>query len=113
MRWFFFWSILVVSLASISEATAQTIFTDNFSGGKSPRWRQVNDGPLPGRFQVRNGEYTLISPDPATSLPRSIVASLQENNYYIQAEVRSVPTQSHYAEASLIAYYTDSTHYYE
>lgn len=89
----------------------ETIFSDDFAGGKAPQWRQRNDGSTPGRFQVQNGSYILSSSGP-DSIPRALVSTIPNENYFIQADVRILPLNDQVAEASLISYYNDSTHYY-
>lgn len=89
----------------------QTIFSDDFAGGKAPQWRQRNDGNAPGKFQIQNGSYILSSSGP-NSIPRALVSTIPSENYFVQADVRILPLNDQVAEASLISYYTDSTHYY-
>ncbi len=105
--------LLPIFFMSGVRASGETVFSDDFTGGKSVRWTQINDGSSPGQFRVLDGNYILISTDPATAIPRAIVSSLAKENYFIQAEVRISPLQDKLSEASLISYYSDSMHYYQ
>lgn len=105
--------LTLLFLGTASYASGESVFTDDFTGGKSSRWIQINDGPSPGQFRVHDGNYVLISTDPATVIPRAIVSSLAKENYFIQAEVRVTPLQDKLSEASLVSYYSNSMHYYE
>lgn len=106
---------IVILLAFVGSTCVygQTVFQDDFSGGKSPRWKQRNDGFSPGQFQVRDGNYVLISNDSAKVITRSIVSDLLTENYFLQAEVHATPVKASFSQASLLSYYSDSTHYYE
>jgi 3-keto-disaccharide hydrolase len=109
----FILSLIFISILGCTATFGQTIFTDNFEGGRSSKWRQINDGMTPGQFHVRNGSYFLISSDAATSIPRAILSDLTRSNYFLQAQVRVTSLQDSICEASIVSYYSDSMHYYE
>jgi hypothetical protein len=92
---------------------AQVLFQDTFSRGKSNKWKQRNDGPRPGNFQLQGKGYRIISSDAAQSIPRSVVRNVAANNYYIQADVKVNNATGRFGSASLLSYYIDSNHYYE
>jgi hypothetical protein len=97
----------------VTTVQAQVLFQDTFSGGKSNKWKQRNDGPRPGNFQLQQNSYRIISSDAGQSIPRSIVRDVAANNYYIQADVKVNVAAGRFGSASLLSYYIDSNHYYE
>lgn len=105
--------LILLPLAFVSFASAQVLFEDAFSHGKSPRWRQRNDGPAAGQFHVAPGQYELTSVDPLSSFPRALVRDSVKQNYFIEATVEITPVSHSFAAASLISYYNDSSHFYE
>ncbi|HSP06638.1 MAG TPA: hypothetical protein VLR94_05635, partial [Acidobacteriota bacterium] len=56
------WFLLLTILFPAS-GRAQILFHDEFTGGKSPKWIQVNDGSDSGTFRVQGGAYILSSRD--------------------------------------------------
>src|SRR5262245_4483336 len=98
----------IVLLLIFNAAIAQTLFQDNFNAGKSPKWKQRNDGTQPGQFRVENGMYILRSDDPVESIPRTLISGVAQTNYFLQADVQVHSLNPNYAVASLISYYTDS-----
>ena len=106
--------IAIIFCASIAaDVRAEVFFRDNFTGGKSSRWSQRNDGDRPGAFRVQEGTYTLVSKDPFTTMPRTLVSSFGRQDYFVQADVKMRSTNSAYSAASLLSYYTDSNNFYE
>ena len=58
-------------------------------------------------------DYRLVSRDSLAAIPRAIVRSVSQRNYFLQADVRITPISNDVASASLISYYNDSRHFYE
>lgn len=105
--------LLLLAILAPALAQADVLFRDDFTGGKSPEWIQINDGSESGSFHAEGGSYRLVSRDSLSSLPRAIVRSAAQRNYFIQADVRIIPIAHDVAAASLISYYNDSRHFYE